>query len=105
MEYYFENFSNNKKVFFPGAGADDVIIIAYDCLIMSKNNFEKLVFMSMINVGDTDTIGTIAAAWYGSLYGFENVPQNLLLDKKYDEYKLFAEKLSEKYDDKNIDFF
>jgi ADP-ribosylarginine hydrolase len=105
MEYYFENFSNNKKVFFPGAGADDVIIIAYDCLLMSKNNFEKLIFMAMVNVGDTDTIGTIAAAWYGALYGFDNVPHNLLLDKEHERCKLFAEKLSEKYNDKNIDFF
>ena len=33
----------------------------------------------MINIGDSDTIGTIAAGWYGALYGFDNVPQNLIL--------------------------
>ena len=78
--YYFEEFSTNKKIFNPGAGADDCIIIAYDSLLMSKNNYEKLIYLSMINIGDSDTIGSIASAWYGALYGFDKVPVNLIIN-------------------------
>ena len=78
MHYYYDNFSNNKKVLYPGAGADDCIIIAYDSLLMSKDNYEKLIYYSMINIGDSDTIGTVASSWYGALYGFKNIPINLI---------------------------
>ena len=107
MEYYFENFSTNKKVFYPGSGADDAIIIAYDCLMMSKNNFEKLIYLSMINIGDSDTLGSIAGAWYGALYGFENVPGNLIVET-LDMYNIFlnmAESFKKKYEDNDIKFF
>jgi ADP-ribosylarginine hydrolase len=107
MQYYYDNFSSNKKVFNPGAGADDVIIIAYDCLLMSKNNYEKLIYTSMINIGDSDTIGSIASAWYGALYGLKNVP-NLLLNKSDETYKIFenfGKLLHEKYYEKSIKEF
>ena len=107
MTYYFDNFSSNKRVFNPGSGADDVIIIAYDCLLMAKNNFEKLIFTSMINIADSDTIGSIASAWYGALYGFENVPNslNLNLELHYEEMKKLSEDLYNKYYEKEVDFF
>jgi ADP-ribosylarginine hydrolase len=107
MTYYFDNFSANKKVFNPGSGADDVIIIAYDCLLMSKSNFEKLIYLSMINIADSDTIGSIASAWYGALYGFDNVPNNLNLNLElhYEEMKKLSEDLYNKYYEKSVDFF
>ena len=107
MEYYYDNFSSNKKVFYPGSGADDVIIIAYDCLMMSKNNFEKLIYVSMINIGDSDTIGSIAASWYGALYGFENIPYNLILetDNMYELISKIAKDFDKKYGDTDINFF
>jgi ADP-ribosylarginine hydrolase len=83
--YYHDEFSSNKKYVYPGAGADDCIIIAYDSLLMAKNNYEKLIYMSMINLGDSDTIGSIASAWYGALYGLENINSNLIIkDELYD---------------------
>jgi ADP-ribosylglycohydrolase len=82
--YYYEEFSTNKKIFYPGAGADDCIIIAYDSLLMSKDNYEKLIYLSMINIGDSDTIGSIASTWYGALYGFNNF--NI---KKFKELEFF----------------
>ena len=107
MLYYFENFSSNKKRFNPGSGADDVIIIAYDCLLMSKSNYEKLIYTSMINIGDSDTIGTIASAWYGALYGFDNVPLNLINKNEADYIRtnLMSTKLHEKYYEKTIKDF
>ena len=32
----------------------------------------------MLHIGDTDTTGCIAGAWYGALYGFGDVPLNLV---------------------------
>jgi hypothetical protein len=97
--YYFDNYSSNKKIMFPGAGADDCIIIAYDCLLMSKCNYEKLVYMSMINIGDSDTLGSISSAWYGALYGFKNVPHNLYIDSNtnYDIVKQFVDVIYKKF--------
>jgi ADP-ribosylarginine hydrolase len=107
MLYYYENFSSNKNIFFPGAGADDVIIIAYDCLLMSKLNYEKLIYTSMIHIGDSDTIGSIVSAWYGALYGFENVPLNLIIknDTYYSLAENLAKKLYNKYYEKSIKNF
>jgi ADP-ribosylarginine hydrolase len=96
--YYFEEFSTNKKIFNPGAGADDCIIIAYDCLLMSKNNYEKLIYLSMINIGDSDTIGAVVSAWYGALYGFNNISNNLIIDDEYQQtIKKYAIALHNKY--------
>ena len=105
--YYFDNFSSNKKIVYPGSSADDCIIIAYDSLLISKNNYEHLIYNSMINIGDSDTIGTIASAWYGALYGFEGVPQSLLQrkDKYYKMVKRIAKELYFKYYDKVIKDF
>lgn len=107
IKYYFDNFATNKRVISPGAGADDCIIIAYDCLLMSRNNYEKLVYMSMINIGDSDTVGSIASAWYGALYGFENVGANILSESilEYNNICIKAQELYDKYYDKNIENF
>jgi len=102
MLYYYENFSSNKKILFPGAGADDCIIIAYDCIMMSKNNYEKLIYVSMMNIGDTDTIGTLCSAWYGALYGFSKVPSNLIDGEFYNVAKVYGSELYIKYYDKLI---
>lgn len=102
MLYYYENFSSNKKILFPGAGADDCIIIAYDCIMMSKNNYEKLIYVSMMNIGDTDTIGTLCSAWYGALYGFNKVPSNLIDGEFYNVAKVYGSELYIKYYDKLI---
>ena len=103
MIYYYDNFSTDKKVINPGAGADDCIIIAYDCLLMSKDNYEKLIFTSMINIGDSDTIGSIASAWYGALYGFKNISENIKEYSQYNEIRDLVRLLYDKYYDKEVD--
>jgi len=80
----------NKPLGFIGSGGDDSIIIAYDSLIDSKDNWEKLCVYSMMHIGDTDTTGCIAAAWYGAMYGFKNVPENFT---EHLEYKKELERL------------
>lgn len=66
-----------------GSGGDDSVIIAYDCLLDAGNNWEKLVIYAMLHVGDTDTTGSIAGAWYGAYYGMTNVPEHLLKSLEY----------------------
>jgi len=95
-KYYQEKFgyvsstTSDKHHKFPGSGGDDSVIIAYDCLLDAKNNWEKLIFYAMLHIGDTDTTGCIAGAWYGAYYGFEDIPKHHL---QYLEYKTELEKL------------
>ncbi len=102
MEEYFEKYTQDKKSFYPGAGADDCIIIAYDSLLIAKNNYEHLIYTSMLMLGDSDTIGSIASAWYGAYYGFENVAKNLIneLDEYYDTFKTLSFDIYNKYHNK-----
>ena len=58
----------------PGALGVDSVIIAYDALLYSKDSWEQLCLSSMLHGGDSDSTGTIAGAWFGSLYGFKDVP-------------------------------
>lgn len=79
------NLSNDRHMELIGAGGDDSVIIAYDCLIDANDNWEKLIFYAMLHTGDTDTTGCIAGAWYGILYGINNIPNNFLIDLEYKE--------------------
>ena len=88
--YYYENFSY-KENFFPGSNSKDSIIIAYDCLLMARDNYEKLIYYSMIHLGDSDTTGIISSGWYGSYYGFVDKYDFLY---KNDEYYNMTKKLS-----------
>ena len=81
-QYYYDTFGF-KETQFPGGSGDDSVIIAYDCLIDSGTNWEKLVVYSMLHNGDTDTTGAIAAGLYGMLYGFKDVPENFLENLEY----------------------
>jgi ADP-ribosylglycohydrolase len=75
---YYNKFSERKKDMYPGAGGDDSVIIAYDCLLEANDNWEKLVIYSMLHVGDSDTTGIIAAYLYGSYYGMSKVYSKMI---------------------------
>ena len=76
-KFYHDMFHFNKNRIYPGAGGDDSVIIAYDALLDSKDNWEKLVVYSMLHVGDSDTTGTIAGAFYGAMYGINNISKRM----------------------------
>lgn len=80
--YYKNNFawkptSSNQLIDFIGGSGDDSLIIAYDCLLDSQDNYEKLIIYSMLHMGDTDTTGCIASALYGAYYGDYKLPKNI----------------------------
>ncbi|KAL9657752.1 hypothetical protein ABK040_013584 [Willaertia magna] len=60
-----------------GSSGDDSCIIAYDALLHSKGDWEKLIFTGALHAGDCDSTGCISASWYGAYYGFP--------DKKYEK--------------------
>lgn len=76
-KFFHDMFHFNKNRIYPGAGGDDSVIIAYDALLDSKDNWEKLVVYSMLHVGDSDTTGTIAGAFYGAMYGITNISKRM----------------------------
>ena len=58
-----------------GSCGHDSVIIAYDSLLGCKGDWEELCLRAVLHGGDNDSTGTIACAWYGALFGFENVPE------------------------------
>ena len=88
---YYNKFSSRKKDMYPGAGGDDSVIIAYDCLMDSDGSWDKIVFYSMLHVGDSDTTGIIAGYLYGSYYGVDKVYSRMIdniIDCKEEIYSI-----------------
>ncbi|KRX10219.1 SMAD/FHA domain [Pseudocohnilembus persalinus] len=56
-----------------GASGHDSVIIAYDALISSNQNWNQAILNGVLHGGDNDTTGTIMCAWYGAQNSFKNV--------------------------------
>lgn len=96
MEFYKKkiNILDEDPNVLPGSDGLDCPIIAFDCLIDAKDNWELLMYFAMLNSGDSDSIGSVAAAWYGAYYGR---PKNLLINQWKDlEYSDELYELGEK---------
>jgi len=61
------------------------VIFAYDCLLDCDSIFDTLIYYSMLHWGDSDTTGCIAAGFYGAVYGFKNIHENLLKNIEFKE--------------------
>jgi ADP-ribosylarginine hydrolase len=57
----------------PGASGDDSVIIAYDAILGANGNWEELMLRGALHCGDSDSTGTICAAWFGAMHGFDTV--------------------------------
>lgn len=90
--FYMENFTRDTKGFMMGDSGYSSVIMAYDCLLDSGDNWEKLIMYGALHWGDSDTVAAIACGWYGAMYGFGDVPNN---NHKYLEYKEEINKLGE----------
>ena len=110
---------NDKKPFFPqkfgvkerdifykeisangygGSCGHDSVIIAYDSLLGCNRNWEELCLRAVLHGGDNDTTGTIACAWYGALFGFDNVfEKNFEFLENFDELCLLGEEIYDKF--------
>lgn len=78
--YLSNNFS--KGCLFPGGCADDCLIMAYDSLIRCDGSIEKLLVLSALHPGDSDTVSSVAFSWYGAFYG--NYERVSFADKMFD---------------------
>ena len=81
---FYNNIFDREPIGGMGMSGYSAVIVAYDCLLDVGDKWETLVFYSMINGFDSDTIGAIAGGFFGAIYGFKGVPRNNI---KYIEYK------------------
>jgi len=73
IQFLSDNFSRTEKSYFPGACADDSVIIAYDALLESDGSLEKVIINSVLHPGDSDTTGCIALGWFiASFFSLKN---------------------------------
>jgi len=98
IRYFHDNF-------FKGTGSEQIgssgylcVIMAYDALLSCDGFWEKLIVYSVLHSGDSDTIGAVAGALYGAVYGMGDVPLHMLehIERK-DELEDLAKKLYKKY--------
>lgn len=98
IRYYHDNFHKGTQSKQIGASGFLCMIMAYDALLDCDGCWEKLIVYSMLHSGDSDTIGAVAGALYGSVYGFGDVPLKMLdhIERK-DELINLSEKLYKKF--------
>lgn len=93
IRYFHDNFHKDTISKQIGGSGFLCMIMAYDALLNCNGHWEKLVVYAMLHSGDSDTIGSISGGLYGAVYGYGDVPQNML---KYIERKKELETLAEK---------
>ena len=93
IRYFHDNFHKDTISKQIGGSGFLCMIMAYDALLKCNGNWEKLIVYAMLHSGDSDTIGSISGGLYGAVYGYGDVPQNML---KYIERKKELEILAEK---------
>jgi ADP-ribosylglycohydrolase len=78
IRYYYENFVRDTKFRSLGISAYCAVIIAYDALLDCDGKWEKVVFYSMLNPTESNTIGAICGGLYGIVYGYGDIPNHML---------------------------
>jgi len=57
-----------------GSSGHDAVMLAYDALVGVGNDWNKFLYWGALHGGDSDSTGAIGAAWFGVLYGLNDVP-------------------------------
>ncbi|KAL2081167.1 hypothetical protein ACEWY4_023020 [Coilia grayii] len=70
-EIFFDSISCSEV---GGPGGHVAPMIAYDGLLRVGDSWTELANHTFFHGGDSDSTAAIAAAWWGALYGFHNVP-------------------------------
>ena len=60
----------------PGSNGLGSVLIAYDAMLGCKGNWNELCLRGVLHGGDNDSTGTIAGAWFGATYGFNDVTKS-----------------------------
>lgn len=84
-KYLSENYSKGCDT--PGGCADDCLIMAYDSLLQSEGNFEKVVIYSILHPGDSDTVGSVALSWFGGYY--HTMREDILFGHYFEELEFY----------------
>ena len=82
-KYHFTNFTQGTRGIVPGDSGYSATIMAYDSLLDCNSSWETLIIYSAIHWGDSDTVGCIAASWFGAIHGFKNIPSSNLEHLEY----------------------
>lgn len=77
MKYYYDQFFVGTGALMLGDSGYLATIMAYDAFVDSEGVWEKLILYGMLHVGDSDTVGAIAAGFYGAYHGFGDVPSSM----------------------------
>lgn len=98
IRYYHDNFHRDSLSGQIGDSGFLCMIMAYDSLLDCDGCWEKLLVYAMLHSGDSDTIGAVAGGLYGAVYGFGDVPDNMLkyIERK-DEIIDITDKLYKKF--------
>jgi ADP-ribosylarginine hydrolase len=75
-----------KQISFSGWGGSsghDSVIIAYDALLGSGDDWIEFLKRGALHGGDSDSTAAIGAAWFGALYGYKGVPEVHYKDLEY----------------------
>lgn len=78
IRYFHDNFHKNTISRQIGASGFLCMIMAYDALLDCDGCWEKLIVYAILHSGDSDTIGAVAGALYGAVYGFGDVPNKIM---------------------------
>ncbi|XP_003385106.3 PREDICTED: protein ADP-ribosylarginine hydrolase-like [Amphimedon queenslandica] len=85
-----------------GSSGHDAPMIAYDALLGCGNSWKELCSRAMFHGGDSDSTGIIAAACWGAMRGFEDVPECNYKNLEYrDRLEKLSKQLLEKYTSKD----
>ncbi|NXX25468.1 ADPRH hydrolase, partial [Nicator chloris] len=66
-----------------GSSGHDAPMIAYDALLGAGDSWTELAHRAFFHGGDSDSTATIAAGWWGIIYGFKGVPPSLYAHLEY----------------------
>ena len=83
-----------------GASGHDAPMIAYDALLSCGDSWSELCSHSMLHGGDSDSTGIIAAACWGAMYGYKDVPEGNYQNMEFlEELQHLSKKLYERSHD------